>query len=306
MTGSGFRARILIVDDVAANIKLLAEALKENYQISFARSGEEALRLLGREPAFDLILLDIMMPGMSGYELCQRLKADPATRNVPVIFITAKSEESDETHGLALGAVDYITKPFSMPIVQARVRTHLELKRHRDLLENLSSLDGLTGIPNRRRFDEVARREWKQALRDRTPISLILIDIDAFKAFNDHYGHLGGDDCLKQVAAALSDAIRRPSDFLARYGGEEFVSLLPRTDEAGAVLVAEGMRRAVIDLGIPHARSTAGSRLTISLGVATCVPNLDRNLSGFINEADRALYRAKDAGRDRTEALSLE
>lgn len=259
--------------------------------------------LLGRETVFDLILLDIMMPGMSGYELCRRLKADPATRNVPVIFITAKSEESDETHGLELGAVDYITKPFSMPIVQARVRTHLELKRHRDLLENLSSLDGLTGIPNRRRFDEVARREWKQSLRDRAPISLILIDIDAFKGFNDHYGHLAGDDCLKQVAAALSDAVRRPSDFLARYGGEEFVSLLPRTDEAGAVLVAESMRRAVTDLAIPHARSPAGSRLTISLGVAACVPNLDQNLFGFINEADQALYRAKDAGRNRTEVV---
>lgn len=305
MTASGFRARILIVDDAVANIKLLADVLKTNYQVSFARSGEEALRLLGREPAFDLVLLDIMMPGMSGYDLCRRLKADPATRNVPVIFLTAKNEEADETRGLELGAVDYITKPFSMPILQARVRTHLELKRHRDLLENLSSLDGLTGIPNRRRFDEVARREWKQGLRDQTPLSVVLIDIDAFKAFNDNYGHLPGDDCLKQVAKALSDAIRRPSDFLARYGGEEFVGLLPRTDSEGAVQVAEGMRRAVAALKIPHERSPTASHLTISLGVSTRIPTLDQNLSGFVNGADQALYRAKNLGRNRTEVVAF-
>jgi diguanylate cyclase (GGDEF)-like protein len=305
MTASGFRARILIVDDAVANIKLLADVLKTNYQVSFARSGEEALRLLGREPAFDLVLLDIMMPGMSGYELCQRLKADPATRNVPVIFLTAKSEEADETRGLELGAVDYITKPFSMPILQARVRTHLELKRHRDLLENLSSLDGLTGIPNRRRFDEVARREWKQGMRDRRPLSVVLIDIDAFKAFNDTYGHLAGDDCLKQVATALSEAIRRPSDFLARYGGEEFVGLLPRTDPDGAVQVAEGMRQAVAALQISHERSPTAPHLTISLGVSTCIPALDQNLSGFVNGADQALYRAKNLGRNRTEVVGV-
>lgn len=303
MTTEPTRQRILIVDDEAANIKLLANALKSEYQISFARNGSEALALLGGETPVDLVLLDIMMPGMNGYELCHRLKADPATCNIPVIFITAMSEVEDETRGLEIGAVDYITKPFTMAIVKARVRTHLELKRHRDLLENLSSLDGLTGIPNRRRFDEVARKEWKRSIREGVPLSLLLIDIDGFKAFNDNYGHLAGDDCLKQVATTLAHVIRRPSDFLARYGGEEFVALLPRTDRAGAAIVAEQMREAVAGLGIPHAHSPTAPNLTISLGVATVLPTIRHSLSGLIDAGDQALYRAKHGGRNRVEAM---
>lgn len=207
-----------------------------------------------------------MMPDMDGYEVCRRLKQEEKTANIPVIFITARDQEEDETRGLDAGAVDYITKPFSLPIVGARVKTHLELKRHRDLLENLSSKDGLTGIPNRRRFDEMLKREWNSAVRKGNPLSLVMIDIDHFKAYNDNYGHWRGDDCLRLVAGALFSTPQRPGDFTARYGGEEFVSILPETDMEGALSVCRAMQKMIGALEIPHAFSTVAGHITISLG----------------------------------------
>lgn len=304
MQQTGTRQRVLIVDDVAMNRAILGESLQRDYDILYAEDGETALELAAADPAPDLILLDIILPGMNGHEVLRRLKAHPRTRNVPVVFITVKGEEEHEQRGLELGAVDYISKPFSLPIVRARVRTHLELKRHRDMLEDLSTQDGLTGIPNRRRFDEVFTREFRRAQREETPLGLVLADIDFFKAFNDHYGHLAGDDCLRNVAGILSRSLRRPMDVLARYGGEEFAIILPNTDLPGAVIVAECLRKAVETLGIPHACSPHG-RVTASFGVAAIHPCAGAPLApdcpepeALFSLADQKLYQAKAAGRN--------
>ncbi len=300
------KQRILIVDDAPENIKILGQALKPDHTISFATNGEQALRIARSENPPDLILLDIMMPGLDGYEVCRRLKADKKTLNIPVIFITAMSEEEDETRGLEIGAVDYITKPFSKAIVKARVRTHLELKRHQDMLENLSSLDGLTGIPNRRRFDELFDIEWRLGIREGTSLSLIMIDIDYFKRFNDEYLHVAGDDCLRKVAKTLADSVRRPADFVARYGGEEFVAVLPRTGREGAGVVGETMRNGILFLRIPHARSPVLNDVTISVGVSTIHPSMERSPDVLIKGADNALYEAKRGGRNQMRSVDLD
>ncbi len=293
------KSTILIVDDIPSNIKVLGESLKADYKIRLATDGEKALKMAGSSYPPDLILLDIVMPKMDGYEVCRRLKEDATTKNIPVIFITAMAEEEDETKGLAFGAVDYITKPFSLPIVRARVKTHLELKRHRDILEALSTLDGLTGIPNRRRFDELLKIEWLRAIREAAPISLIMLDIDHFKLFNDNYGHIEGDDCLRKVANCLSCAMSRPADFAARYGGEEFSVILPTTDAEGAVTVANTLLQHIAELQIPHAFSPVADRITISQGVATMLPKREESPVILVEKADKCLYAAKQSGRNR-------
>ncbi|MCP4693010.1 MAG: diguanylate cyclase [Desulfobacterales bacterium] len=299
---------ILIIDDAPANIRVLGEALKRAYRIRLATNGPKGLEIANAVPPPDLILLDIIMPEMDGYEVCRRLKKKSQTRNIPVIFITSMDQEDDETRGLELGAVDYITKPFSIPIVKARVNTHIELKRHRDLLENLSTLDGLTGIPNRRRFEEHYEREWMASLRQPNHMAVIMIDIDYFKNYNDTYGHGKGDECLKAVAHELAVKARRPSDFVARYGGEEFICVLPETDLDGAWSVAENMRRAVENLRIAHASSTASDHVTISLGVAAVIPprpDAASNSRRLIEMADQALYKAKEAGRNQVHGMDM-
>jgi len=241
-----------------------------------------------------------VMPGLDGYEVCTRLKAEPRTKGIPVIFISGLSDESDEAKGLEIGAIDYITKPFSPPIVRARVRNHLQLKRYQDMLERLSVLDGLTGIANRRRFDETIDHEWLRSRRQGTTLSLIIIDVDCFKAFNDNYGHAAGDECLKKVASVLNDGVKRPGDLVARYGGEEFVVIMPETDAAGAIVIAETLRRSVVSLALPHAFSPAGDVVTISIGGATVVPAREtQGPEGLLKLADTRLYEAKHAGRNR-------
>ncbi len=299
------RQRILIVDDTRENIQILAEALGVGYKISVATNGEDALRIAGSEQAPDLILLDIMMPGMDGYEVCKRLKNEERTEKIPVIFITAKIRVEDETLGLEMGAVDYIAKPFSLPIVKARVKAHLELKRNRDLLENIVHLDGLTGIRNRRFFDDALANEWRRGGRRGSPLSLIMIDIDHFKKFNDTYGHIIGDDCLRQVADTLSDTVRRPADFVARYGGEEFSAVLPDTDADAARLIAELMRKRVESLEISHSGSSA-EVVTVSLGVATVVPRRSSDPEMLVQSADKMLYEAKEGGRNQVCCLALD
>lgn len=299
------RHKILVVDDTPANIRILGEELKSSYELIVATNGESALKRALSDNAPDLILLDIMMPDMNGYEVCRRLKADDRTRNIPVIFITAMSAEEDETKGLELGAVDYICKPFSLPIVRARVRTHLELKRKTDILENLSFLDGLTGIPNRRRFDMVLEMEWQRAMRNAQPLALVIIDVDHFKAFNDTYGHGAGDTCLKQVAEALNACQRRSSDFMARYGGEEFAAVLPCAGTGDAAAMAEIIRKEVESLGIEHSGSPTCDRVTVSLGVASIIPPLHSSPSILLEAADRGLYAAKAAGRNQSKSMDL-
>jgi diguanylate cyclase (GGDEF)-like protein len=288
---------VLIVDDTPANIKLLSVVLGRAHELLFAVSSREALELAAAQTP-DLILLDVMMPEMDGYEVCAQLKADPRTRSIPVIFVTAMSREEDEAKGLEVGGIDYITKPYSAPIVRARVRNHLELKRYRDFLENLSATDGLTGIPNRRRFDEFLDCEWRRTMRSQLPLSLIMLDLDFFKAYNDHYGHLAGDDCLRQVAEALAGGVRRPADLVARYGGEEFVCVLPETEMSGARQVAQQLWEKVGALQIPHAYSSVSEHVTISAGVATLTPAVGQKLTDIIARADAQLYVAKRSGRN--------
>ncbi len=290
---------ILVVDDVPTNIELLAGVLSPFYQIKFATQGARALELADGPEKPDLILLDVMMPGMDGYEVCRRLKENPATRGIPVIFVTARSEAADQTRGFNCGAVDYIAKPFELPVVSARVRTHLNLKLRTDPLEAQASIDALTGIPNRRRFDETIRQEWRRAARNLMPMSLLMIDVDHFKAYNDRYGHGAGDECLRQVGIALSASQLRPGDLVARYGGEEFAVILPGCHSAGAHTIAERVRQIIESLGMEHDDSPVAPCVTISLGCATLKPSMDGDPSELFLNADAALYQAKQQGRNR-------
>jgi len=297
--------RILIVDDVPDNIRVLSRMLAEDgHHLSAATGGRQAMELV--EICMpDLILLDIMMPEMDGYEVCAALKADPLLSDIPVIFITALADAEDETRGLSLGAVDYITKPFKEAIVRLRVRTHLELKRQRDLLDRLCRLDGLTGIPNRRAFDEQLDREWRRTTRSQEPLAAAMIDIDHFKGYNDTYGHPEGDTCLRQVAGILADALSRGGDFVARYGGEEFICLFIGVDAKGLELVAEKLRNSVEALQIPHAASSASPWVTISIGAAICSPTPEMSPATLVEAADAELFRAKRAGRNRVSVIHL-
>lgn len=289
---------ILLVDDVRINLDLLEAVLQAEYRIVRAMNGAEAIER-AQELKPDLILLDVMMPEMDGFETCRRLKADPATQLIPVIFVSALSEIGDEAQGLQVGAIDYIMKPIRPIIVKARIRNHIALKQARDQLEEMTIRDALTGIANRRRFDDMLAQEWLRARRRGAPLSLLIADIDHFKQYNDNYGHTSGDVALRDVAQALDSAIRRPGDLAARYGGEEFACILPDTDSAGAAQLAERLCRAVRELGIPHAHSSAGECVTLSIGGASLVPSVQSEPKVLIDLADAQLYEAKRAGRNR-------
>jgi diguanylate cyclase (GGDEF)-like protein len=289
---------ILIVDDVPTNIQVLAEALRLEYRVKVATNGIDALAIARQTPP-DLILLDIMMPEMDGFEICRQLKSDPATHGIPIIFVTARDDLADEEKGLNLGAVDYITKPFHLPVVRARVRNHLLLKKNADMLERLANVDGLTGIANRRRFDETLDVEIRRAQRTDEPIALLMLDIDYFKQYNDHFGHGTGDVCLTQVAASLAHNVARAADLVARYGGEEFAVILPQTDHDGALQIAERLRERILDLRIPHAPTSGQPLVTVSIGVATLLPTAHTPPAELVDAADRKLYEAKSAGRNR-------
>ncbi|MFT4926274.1 MAG: diguanylate cyclase (GGDEF)-like protein [Phenylobacterium sp.] len=292
------QSKILIIDDSAVNTMLLTGLLEDEHKIVTAEYGEKGIELASSEEP-DLILLDVTMPGMDGYTVCDELKTNIQTRNIPVIFVTAMDDMEDEARGLEMGAIDYITKPFSPQIVKARVRNHLELKLYRDRLMQLSMIDGLTSIPNRRQFDRTISQEWQRGIRRETSVSLLLMDIDFFKQYNDQYGHLGGDDCLKQIAQLLTNQLQRPTDMVARYGGEEFVCVLPETDLEGARHVARHIIEAMPKANIEHSGSTVASYVTFSIGLVSMVPTAGFPLPDFIESADKALYKAKLAGRNR-------
>jgi diguanylate cyclase (GGDEF)-like protein len=293
----GERPRILVVDDQPTNIQTLYQILKGDYDVSMATDGSQAIGLCQRRQP-DLVLLDVVMPGLDGFEVCKRLKADPATRDVPVIFVTARDGVEDETMGLAVGAVDFITKPVNPPVVLARVKTHIDLKRQTDMLRAMAFNDGLTGVANRRWFDERLGVEWLRCRRNKMPLSLILIDLDHFKNYNDRYGHQAGDDCLRLVAASMKARLGRPADLLARYGGEEFVCLLPETPIDGARAKADDLLKGVLSLNIANADSPTAAVVTISCGVASALPNCEGSASDLLQRADEMLYAAKHAGRN--------
>lgn len=291
------RGRLLVVDDQPTNIWLIYETFQQQYDIFMATNGEDAIKQVkSNQP--DLILLDVMMPGIDGYEVCRRLKSDPMTAGIPVIFVTAQRSESDEVRGFEIGAVDFITKPINPVVVKARVTTHMALKRQSDLLRSIAMLDGLTGVANRRKFDETLGYLWFQCQRDKKPMSLIILDVDYFKRYNDTYGHQAGDDCLRSLANVFRRALQRPQDLIARIGGEEFACILPWTDSVGAMAIAERIKNSVHELSLEHKASLMGQIVTVSMGLVTRIPEPDMDSNELIELADQALYRQKANGRD--------
>ena len=291
---------ILIVDDNAGMIQLMARMLKGLARLRFATRGDEALALM-REAPPDLVLLDAEMPGMSGYEVCEAIRADAMLADIPVIFVTSHGETDAEVRGLEAGAVDFITKPVNEALLQARVRTQLRIKTLADELRSMATTDGLTGLANRRHFDELMQREWQRCARTGSPIALLMADIDHFKRYNDSYGHPGGDACLQAVAKALTLVARRPADRVGRLGGEEFAVLLPDTDWAGGQEVAEHAVKLIRALALPHVASLTAEHVTISVGIAVCAGSqlAQHGPQALYKAADRALYAAKAQGRDR-------
>jgi two-component system, chemotaxis family, response regulator WspR len=311
---------VLLVDDqmiVAAAVKkMLAE--EKDLAFHYCATSEKALAT-AQSVKPTVILQDLVMPGLDGFAVLKLLREDPDTAAIPIIVLSSKEDPRDKSRAFAEGASDYLVKlPDKIELV-ARVRAHSErflaeqqltqayralaemkeqLEHKNAQLQRLSALDGLTGIANRRRFDEGLEQEWKRARRDQEPISLIMLDIDHFKKFNDCYGHQRGDEVLKQIARALAGAVKRPTDFVARYGGEEFGAVLGSTDAAGAKTVAGELKAAVTALAIPHERSDTAGHVTISMGVATLRPTTETGFESLVAMADEALYKTKHAGRD--------
>jgi diguanylate cyclase (GGDEF)-like protein len=298
------RPRLLVVDDQPINIQALYQAFSADHQVFMATSGEQALATCAdKQP--DLVLLDVVMPGMDGYEVCRHLKADDATRDIPVIFVTAHNDEEAETRGLDAGAVDFISKPINPRVVRARVKTQLMLKAQSDVLRHWVYIDGLTGVHNRRYFDQRLASEWGRAARNRTALSVVLLDVDFFKRYNDRYGHQAGDDCLRRVAASLKGGLKRPGDLVARYGGEEFACVLPDTGLDGALQVARQLGEAVQALQIEHADSSVAPVVTVSLGVCSKRADAFGDAQALLREADAQLYAAKSRGRHRACGVEL-
>lgn len=309
----GFRMKILIVDDERDNLEVMARILKpgleqshgsyiepmhSDYTLCVAKSGQAALKKAIEEKP-DLILLDVIMPDMSGFEVLSSLKESDETRDIPVIFITGMNSVEDEEKGFFLGAVDYITKPFHNSLVRARVKTHLRIAEQMRTIEMLGLLDTLTNIPNRRGFDNQMLTEWGRAIREKRELSLLMIDIDRFKSFNDTYGHRQGDTALKAVAKVLTQTLKHQNDFAARWGGEEFTVLLPDTDIDGAMIVAEEIRANAEEAVILNIHDGSAIKLTVSIGVSVVVPDMNSLIQDFIERADKALYAAKESGRNR-------
>lgn len=330
--------KILIVDDVPQNIEILNSMLKNDYEVYFAVNGQDALNTaIAVIP--HLILLDIMMPGMDGYEVCRSLKNDPVLKDIPVIFITAMDRAENETQGLELGAVDYVTKPFNPAIVKLRVKNQLELKRQRDalsfktaelhrtnaalqqanealeerriqlenanrLLEKMAIEDVLTGLANRRHFNQVLQAEIQRGRRYNDCLSLIMCDVDYFKRYNDYYGHMAGDQCLQAIGKMFHQIFKRAGELSARYGGEEFAVILPRTAPQRAHELAETLRTEIINLGIEHQCSDIARCITFSIGVVSATNCEERNMEWFIRAADEALYESKEEGRNRVTLFS--
>lgn len=292
------RPRVLIIDDEKANLKILGDMLRNEADILLATNGQQGIRkAIEYQP--DLILLDVVMPQMDGFEVMARLRQQPSTSAIPVIFITALGDLRHEEKGLLLGACDYIQKPFHATIVLARVRLHLELAQQRRLLEQLASMDPLTSLANRRKFEEILHREWLACVRQQSLLSVVMIDIDNFKHFNDTHGHATGDILLQEVAAVLSAELKRPKDLVARYGGEEFVALLCDSDRDSSLDIMESCRRQVASLKSSRLTQHTGLSVTISVGGYSCIPQVEDSIEDALKKADQMLYLAKHQGKNR-------
>lgn len=334
------QGNILVADDRPENLRLLSVMLtRKGYTVRKAINGSLCLRAAYTLPP-DIILLDINMPDIDGYQVCKELKAHDNTKEIPIIFVSALDEALDKVRAFNCGASDYITKPLHIEEVSARIENQLSIRRlqkqletknqelerinfqlkqeinyrssaEKELLkinqrlETLVNMDSLTQLANRYYLDEFLAREWKRMHREKSYIAIILCDIDYFKLYNDNLGHQAGDICLQKVAEGISGAIRRPADLVARYGGEEFVVVLPNTDPAGAIQVAENIRQVVQDLCLEHPKSSVSNVVTLSLGVSSIVPGNHNSTSKLLKIADLALYEAKRKGRNQAVLQSM-
>jgi diguanylate cyclase (GGDEF)-like protein len=297
MNSPAVRNRILIIDDETSTHLFLTDLLSPDYDIYAAKDGQSGVRK-AKELLPCLILLDIIMPGMSGFEVMAALKGAAETRDIPIVFITGLSDTEDEIKGLASDAADYIFKPFSAGIVKLRVRNLIKIVNQIRTINLLSTTDQLTGIPNRRGFDTQMLREWGRTMREGLPLSILMIDVDNFKKYNDTYGHPQGDEVLRAVAKTLTGTLARSIDYAARYGGEEFAVILPNTGLQGAMKIAEQIRANVEGLIIPLV-SGEPTGVTVSIGAHTMVPSQTTLPDELIAIADKALYTAKESGRNR-------
>jgi diguanylate cyclase (GGDEF)-like protein len=298
------KPNVLIVDDEKSNLKILSEILKEEANVLIAKNGVQAVAK-AKQLRPTLILLDVVMPEMDGFAVITALKNDERTHSIPVIFVTGLRDVDNEEKGFSLGACDYIQKPFHASIVKARVKLHLQLARQCQLLEKLANIDPLTSLANRRKFDQVLELEWLSAKRDKSTLSILMIDIDFFKPYNDNYGHPAGDGIIVHVAQTLREQFGRPRDFVGRYGGEEFVVILPNTPGDS---VLEKMQRccvAVSEMALKHEYSSVDSVITISAGGISCLASLDITAKQAVEAADANLYLAKGSGRNQAKWQEL-
>ncbi|EPR7547810.1 diguanylate cyclase [Vibrio fluvialis] len=293
------RFTVLVVDDQATNIQLIYQLLKNEYDVLMATTGQQAIAVC-REHKPDLILMDVLMPDINGWETCKILKRDPDIATIPVIFVTALTDQDDENACWDAGAVDFLQKPINANTLKHRVRAHLTLKHQSDFLRSLAYVDGLTGISSRRHFDQYMEAQMGHAFRKQESLGVLLIDIDFFKQYNDRYGHIAGDDCLRQVAQSLKQSCLRSADMVARYGGEEFVLVLPDTNERGLERIAQRIKQQLEQEAIAHIGSPT-SLLTVSAGGAVYLPGeLPDGAEAMLILADTMLYKAKAEGRNRS------
>ncbi len=288
--------KILIIDDSPVQANFLSSILAPDYEITVVNSAEEGLQQ-AKVGEYSLILLDVIMPGIDGFQLLKMLQEEIILRHTPVILITSLNDIQHEEQGLTLGAVDYITKPFHPAIVRARVHTHINLYRYRTQIEREATVDQLTGVPNRRRYDSVSGKRWQDAVRLGVPLSICMFDIDKFKVYNDTFGHPAGDKVIKAVAQTAASKLRRGTDFFARYGGEEFVALILGGGAENDFAHLQRVRQAVEDLHIPH-NPEVSQWVTISIGGITVLPKLESSYDTYLKMADAMLYDAKRFGRN--------
>nr|WP_024653858.1 diguanylate cyclase [Borrelia persica] len=288
--------KLLLVDDTPTNLDLLVDILQHDYDIRVALSGFDALKQVEADKP-DLILLDVLLPDLNGYEVCSRLKNDPETRDIAVIFISSRDSIDAQLEGFNVGGVDYILKPFNAKIINARIKTHLELKRLRDYFKNLARIDGLTQIPNRRFFTDQFAKSWMQALEQKNNVIVGMLDIDYFKKYNDNYGHTNGDECLKLIAKSLNKIAIKYKIDVARYGGEEFILFSVNKSLKEMIDIVSILIEDIRNLAIVHDYSSVSNFVTVSIGLAEQIPQ-DSNFTSIIKLADDKLYEAKISGRN--------